>query len=104
MFNLIFRDVGSGSPLSRPLKSSGLGAGLIAGAGSLIGGLLVLMVLKMLLSISCKPFAKLIRQIVILPNKTISLMNVCGICKTSTIRPRCNVLVWKLLDLIPILC
>lgn len=39
MFNLIFRDVGSGSPLSRPYKSSSLGAGLIAGAGSLIGGL-----------------------------------------------------------------
>lgn len=39
MINLIFRDVGSGSPLSRPRKSSALGAGLIAGAGSLIGGL-----------------------------------------------------------------
>lgn len=39
MFNLIFRDVGSGSPLLRPCKSSALGAGLIAGAGSLIGGL-----------------------------------------------------------------
>lgn len=39
MFNLIFCDVGSGSPLSRPYKSSSLGAGLIAGAGSLIGGL-----------------------------------------------------------------
>lgn len=39
MFNLIFRDVGSGSPLSRPYKSSALGAGIIAGAGSLIGGL-----------------------------------------------------------------
>lgn len=39
MFNLIFRDVGSGFPLSRPCKSSALGASLIAGAGSLIGGL-----------------------------------------------------------------
>lgn len=39
MFNFIFRDVGSGSPLSRPYKSSSLGAGIIAGAGSLIGGL-----------------------------------------------------------------
>lgn len=39
MFNLIFRDVGSGSPLSRPFKSSALGAGIISGAGSLIGGL-----------------------------------------------------------------
>lgn len=39
MFNLIFRDVGSGSPLRRPFKSSALGAAAIAGAGSLIGGL-----------------------------------------------------------------
>lgn len=39
MINFIFRDVGSGSPLSRPCKSSALGAGLIAGAGSVIGGL-----------------------------------------------------------------
>lgn len=39
MINLIFRDVGSGSPLSRPRYSSALGAGIIAGAGSLIGGL-----------------------------------------------------------------
>lgn len=39
MINFIFCDVGSGSPLLRPFKSSGLGAGLIAGAGSLIGGL-----------------------------------------------------------------
>lgn len=39
MINLIFRDVGNGSPLSRPFKSSALGAGIIAGAGSLIGGL-----------------------------------------------------------------
>lgn len=39
MFNLVFRDVGSGFSLSRPFKSSALGAGLIAGAGSLIGGL-----------------------------------------------------------------
>lgn len=39
MINFIFRDVGSGFPLSRPYKSSALGAGIIAGAGSLIGGL-----------------------------------------------------------------
>lgn len=39
MINFIFRDVGSGFPLSRPLKSSALGAAAIAGAGSLIGGL-----------------------------------------------------------------
>lgn len=39
MVNFIFCDVGSGSPLSRPFKSSALGAGIIAGAGSLIGGL-----------------------------------------------------------------
>lgn len=39
MINFIFLDVGSGFPLSRPCKSSDLGAGLIAGAGSLIGGL-----------------------------------------------------------------
>lgn len=39
MFNFIFRDVGSGFPLSRPFKSSALAAGAIAGAGSLIGGL-----------------------------------------------------------------
>lgn len=39
MINFIFRDVGCGSPLSRPYKSSALGAGIIAGAGSLIGGL-----------------------------------------------------------------
>lgn len=39
MFDFIFRDVGSGSPLSRPYMSSSLGAGIIAGAGSLIGGL-----------------------------------------------------------------
>lgn len=39
MFNLIFRDVGSGYPLSRPYKSSALGAAAISGAGSLIGGL-----------------------------------------------------------------
>lgn len=39
MINFIFRDVGSGSPLSRPYKSSALGAGIIAGAGSLISGL-----------------------------------------------------------------
>lgn len=39
MINFIFRDVGSGSPLSSPHKSSALGAGIISGAGSLIGGL-----------------------------------------------------------------
>lgn len=39
MINFIFRDVGSGFPLSRPLRFSALGAGIIAGAGSLIGGL-----------------------------------------------------------------
>lgn len=39
MINFIFRDVGSGSSLSRPFKSSSLGAGIIAGAGSLISGL-----------------------------------------------------------------
>ena len=39
MINFIFRDVGSGSPLSRPLKSSVLGASAIAGIGSLVGGL-----------------------------------------------------------------
>lgn len=39
MINFIFRDVGNGSPLSRPCKFSALGAGIIAGAGSLIGGL-----------------------------------------------------------------
>lgn len=39
MINFIFRDVGSGSPLSRPFKSSAIAAGAIAGAGSLISGL-----------------------------------------------------------------
>ena len=39
MINFLFLDVGSGSPLSRPHKSSALGAAAIAGAGSLIGGL-----------------------------------------------------------------
>lgn len=40
MINFIFRDVGSGSPLSRPIKSNPLVApALIAGAGSLLGGL-----------------------------------------------------------------
>jgi hypothetical protein len=39
MFNLMFRDVGSGFPLSRPRKSSALGSGLISGFGSMIGGL-----------------------------------------------------------------
>lgn len=39
MINFIFRDVGSGFPLSRSHKFSALGAGIIAGAGSLISGL-----------------------------------------------------------------
>lgn len=39
MINFIFRDAGSSFPLSRPHKSSALGASIIAGAGSLIGGL-----------------------------------------------------------------
>jgi hypothetical protein len=39
MINFIFRDVGSGFPLSRLCKSSPLIPGIIAGAGSLIGGL-----------------------------------------------------------------
>nr|CDL65706.1 unnamed protein product [uncultured bacterium] len=39
MINFNLHDVGSGFPLSRPFKSSALGAGLIAGAGSLINGL-----------------------------------------------------------------
>lgn len=39
MINFKFRDVGSGSPLLRPFKSSALAAGAIAGAGSLISGL-----------------------------------------------------------------
>lgn len=39
MISFIFRDVGSGSPLSRPFKSDPFVAGAIAGAGSLIGGL-----------------------------------------------------------------
>lgn len=39
MLHLVFRDVGSTSVLQRPLKSSGLAAGIISGAGSLIGGL-----------------------------------------------------------------
>lgn len=39
MINFIFRDVGSGFPLSRPYKSSALGSAIIAGAGSLISGL-----------------------------------------------------------------
>lgn len=39
MITFIFRDVGSNSLLPHPFKSSGLGAGLISGAGSLIGGL-----------------------------------------------------------------
>lgn len=39
MINFIFRDVGSGFPLSRLHKSSSLGAGIISGVGSLIGGL-----------------------------------------------------------------
>lgn len=39
MINFIFRDVGSASALQRPFKRDSLGAGVIAGAGSLIGGL-----------------------------------------------------------------
>lgn len=39
MINFIFRDVGSASALQRPFKFDSLGAGAIAGAGSLIGGL-----------------------------------------------------------------
>lgn len=40
MINFIFRDVGSGSPLSRPFKANPLVApALIAGVGSLLGGL-----------------------------------------------------------------
>lgn len=39
MINFIFRDVGSASALQRPFKLDSLGAGAIAGAGSLIGGL-----------------------------------------------------------------
>lgn len=39
MFHLVFRDVGSTSVLQRPLKCSDLGASIISGAGSLIGGL-----------------------------------------------------------------
>lgn len=39
MLHFIFHDVGSGFPLSRPHKSSGLGAAIISGAGSLISGL-----------------------------------------------------------------
>lgn len=40
MINFIFRDVGSASALQRPLKCDPLLSGAIAGAGSLIGGLL----------------------------------------------------------------
>lgn len=39
MINFIFPDVGSASALQRPFKRDSLGAGVIAGAGSLIGGL-----------------------------------------------------------------
>ena len=39
MLHLSFIDVGSASALQRPFKCSSLGAGAIAGAGSLIGGL-----------------------------------------------------------------
>lgn len=39
MINFIFCDVGSASALQRPFKRNDLGAGVIAGAGSLIGGL-----------------------------------------------------------------
>lgn len=39
MLHLVFCDVGSTSVLQRPLKCSDIGAGIISGAGSLIGGL-----------------------------------------------------------------
>ena len=39
MLHLVFRDVGSTSVLHRPFKCSGIGASIISGAGSLIGGL-----------------------------------------------------------------
>lgn len=39
MLHLVFSDVGSTSVLQRPFKCSDFGAGLISGAGSLIGGL-----------------------------------------------------------------
>ena len=39
MIHLVFHDVGSTSVLQRPLPCSSIGAGLISGAGSLIGGL-----------------------------------------------------------------
>lgn len=39
MLHLFFLDVGCASALQRPLKCSGIGAGIISGAGSLIGGL-----------------------------------------------------------------
>ena len=39
MISFIFHDVGSASALQRPLKRDPFGAGIIAGAGSLIGGL-----------------------------------------------------------------
>ena len=40
MLHLFFNDVGSASALQRPFKCSDFGAGIISGAGSLIGGLL----------------------------------------------------------------
>lgn len=40
MINFIFRDVGSASALQRPFKFDSLGAGAIAGVGSLVGGLI----------------------------------------------------------------
>lgn len=39
MLHLSFLDVGSASALQRPFKCSGIGAGIISGAGSLVGGL-----------------------------------------------------------------
>ncbi len=39
MLHLFFNDVGSASALQRPFKCSDIGAGIISGAGSLIGGL-----------------------------------------------------------------
>lgn len=38
MLHFVFRDVGSTSVLQRPLKRNGIGAGIISGVGSLIGG------------------------------------------------------------------
>mgnify|MGYP007099323281 CR=1 FL=1 len=40
MLHLFFNDVGSASALQRPFKCSDIGAGIISGAGSLLGGLI----------------------------------------------------------------